>query len=353
MNTIKINASIANNYTYVPNWFIDEFMANSNGDFVKIYLILLRYISNQESSFSTNDCADKLNLTESDIVRALKFWANEGLIHLEIVNEHIMSITLIDPTAAEIATQETAAGLEGEQIFHINLSEKPQYTMDELSTFMSNTQYRDLSYITGRYLGKQLNQNDLMTLISFHDWLGLSMEVIEWLIEYCASNGHRNMRYIEKVAIEWADKEIDTIEKAKAYTDTYNKNYYAIKKALGFSNRNPVAYEIKLMDKWLSDFGFDPVIILEACERTMKQAPNGSFKYTDKILIQWHEKNVHTLSDIEKLDKQYTKKATVQTTKTQPAKNKFINFEQEDYDFEKIEKKALEMLLKENSEGRY
>lgn len=353
MSTIKINASIPNSYTFIPNWFIDRFMANSNGDFVKVYLVLLRYITSQETSFSANDFADKLNLTESDVIRALKFWANKGLIQLETNNDNIKSITLIDPASAGSTQLEAAPTIEPEQLYHVNLSTKPQYSMDELSTFMSNSLYRDLSYITGRYLSKQLSQNDLMTLISFHDWLGLPVDVIEWLIEYCASNGHRNMRYIEKVAIEWSDKEINTIEKAKAYTDTYNKKYYAIKKALGFSNRNPVAYEIKLMDKWLSDFCFDPVIILEACERTMKQAPNGSFKYTDKILTEWHEKNVHTLKDIEKLDKQYTKKATVQAAKPLQSKNKFINFEQEHYDFEKIEKKALEMLLKENSEGGY
>ncbi len=378
MHTIKIHSTTSNLYTAVPNWFIDQYMPSSNGDFVKVYLVLLRCLSLNKTDFSTSDFADQLDLTESDIVRALKFWSTKNLIQLEMNGSTINAITFTDPndivstpTAAilpEVAVAlEVAIEVADEMVasietapptptVHINLSPKPEYTMDELSQFMATNAFRDLIYVTGRYLGKNLSQTELAMLISFHDWLGLPFDVIEWLIEYCASNDHRNMRYIEKVAIEWADNGILSLEKAKAYTDTFNKKYFSIKKALGFSNRNPVPFEIKVMDKWLNDYKFDLAIILEACDRTMKQAPNGSFQYTDKILTQWFEKKVHILADIALLDEEHSSKKVATTKATQalsPSKNKFINYEQRDYDFDKIEKKAMEMLLKENAEGGY
>lgn len=360
MQMIKINSTSSTLYTSVPNWFIDHYLPSSNGDFVKVYLVLLRCLNNHETEFSTSDFADRLHLTESDIVRALKFWSTKELIHLVLKDKDISSISFIDPSSATVIQEEVSVSTSPialEPTVHMNLSSKPEYTMDELSTFMATNPFRDLIYVTGRYLGKNLNQNDLSTLISFHDWLGLPFDVIEWLIEYCATNEHRNMRYIEKVAIEWSDNNILSLEKAKNYTETYNKKYYGIKKALGFSNRNPVPFEIKIMDKWLNEYRFDLEIILEACDRTMKQAPNGSFQYADKILTQWYEKDVHVLKDIEQLDDQHTKKVTasknVSTTTAPPSKNKFINYEQRDYDFDKIEKKAMEMLLKENAEGGY
>ncbi|MBC7959624.1 MAG: DnaD domain protein, partial [Vallitaleaceae bacterium] len=249
MNIIKITPPSNNLYTLVPNWFIDHFLASSNGDFVKVYLLLLRSLTNHETQFSTSNFADRLQLTESDIVRALKFWSSQSLLELTQEDKQVTGIAFVDPETSRAFEEEIVTTLEEtlpEQksevpLIHITPSAKPQYTMDELSNFMSANTYRDLIYVTGRYLGKNLNQNDLGTLISFNDWLGLPVEVIEWLIEYCASNDHRNMRYIEKVAIEWADQNIDTLEKAKAYTDTYNKKYYGIKKALGLSGRNPVA----------------------------------------------------------------------------------------------------------------
>lgn len=384
MNTIKLNSLISYSHTLVPNWFIDYYMPGSNGDFTKVYLLLLRYSANGIDQLSTTAIADVLNLTESDITRAFKYWASKGLINIEMSNKYIQALSLIEPeelVSIDTAINEAAPTMETSHLnivqsntdisqpdekeetanqvetIRVNLSAKPQYSMEELSKFVSSAGYKDLVYVTGRYLGKTLSQNDLSTLISFHDWLGLPLDVIEWLVEYCASNSHTNMRYIEKVAIEWADQHIDTLEKAKLRTETYNKKYYAIKKALGFANRNPVLFEIKMMDKWLNEYNFDMKIILEACDRTMKQAPNGSFNYAEKILNQWHKKKVHTLDDIKSLDEQHlaktasAKKASAST----PVKtnNKFINFEQRDYDFEKIEKKAMEMILKESVEGGY
>ncbi|PKM95276.1 MAG: DNA replication protein DnaD [Firmicutes bacterium HGW-Firmicutes-1] len=356
MNTIKINPSSNKNYIFVPNWFVDDYMANSNGDFVKVYLLLLRYDSNDTSEFSTTNFADQLHLTDSDIIRALKYWASMKILSLEEKGKEITAISFLEPNQPE---SEVAIALESKPLevdtLHLDLSTKPQYNMEELSAFVAATAYKDLIYVTGRYLGKILNQQDLGTLISFHDWLGLPIDVIEWLIEYCASNDHRNMRYIEKVAIEWADNNIDSLDKAKVHTETYNKKYYAIKKALGFANRNPVLFEIKTMDKWIEEYRFDLEIILEACNRTMKQAPNGSFNYTDKILTQWYKKKVHTLQDIKLLDQEHNSKSTQAKGSITPitSNNKFINFEQRDYDFDKIEKKAMEMVLKENTEGGY
>lgn len=355
MNTISITSNSKNNFTLVPNWFIDHYMANSNGDFIKVYLLLLRYVSSEANEFSTSNFADQLHLTDSDIVRALKFWASKGILDIVEENNKITSISFIESTSSSLEEQAIASEPVQVKTVHMNISQKPQYNMEELTSFMTSAKYKDLIYVTGRYLGRNLTQNDLSTLISFHDWLGLPMDVIEWLIEYCASNNHRNMRYIETIAIEWADKNINTLEKAKLHTEVFNKKYFEIKKALGFASRNPVLFEIKIMDKWLYEYKFDLEIILEACSRTMKQAPNGSFKYADTILTDWHKNNVRTLKDIEVLDQQYVSKnanfkGSVTPIKT---KNKFINFEQRDYDFEKIERKAMEMVLKENVEGGY
>lgn len=355
VNTILITPQPNNNYTLIPNWFIDHYMASSNGDFIKVYLLLLRCISNNINEFSTSSFADLLHLTESDIVRALKFWESKGIIILVEENNKITSISFANSSSPAIEEQAISIEPKEEKTVYLNLSSKPQYTMDELSSFMTSAKYKDLIYVTGRYLGRNLTQNDLSTLISFHDWLGLPIEVIEWLIEYCVSNNHTKMRYIEAVAIEWADNNINSLEKARLHTEVYNKKYYQITRALGIGTRSPVPFEIKIMNKWLFEYNFDLEIILEACTRTMRLAPNGGFKYTDSILTNWFENNVGTIKDIEKLDQQHVSKNIAINSFVTPinSKNKFINFEQREYDFDKIEKKAMEMVLKDNTEGGY
>ena len=62
-----------NTVTNVPNRFIDEYMTNANGEFVKIYLYLLRCMNTPDCDFSISMIADKLEHTERDVTRALKY----------------------------------------------------------------------------------------------------------------------------------------------------------------------------------------------------------------------------------------------------------------------------------------
>jgi DnaD/phage-associated family protein len=369
MKQIKILPRTNIDYTIIPNQFIDNYMADSNGDFIKVYLLLIRYISSQDFVFYTEQFADKLNLTESDIFRALNYWASKELLYIKSQNgiiefiellpfessNKVQTIRTMETNVSEV--DETAASSDSvvdNSVVHLNISNKPHYTMEELAEFMSASKYKQLIFITSRYLGKNLTQNDLTALISFHDWLGLPLDVIELLIEYCASNNHRNMRYIETIAIDWADNNINTVEKAKIKIELFSKNYYKIKKALGLSNRTPVEFEVKLMDKWINDYSFDMEIILEACNKTVKQTSNGSIQYADKILSYWYKNKVHTISDIEALDKNYKLSSKPKTNTPATGKsNKFVNYNQRTYDFDELEKKAIELQLKETSERNY
>ena len=63
--------------TMVPNEFIDRYMPEANGEYVKVFLYLLRH--NGEEITPTR-IADALELTEGDVRRALTRWQREGLI---------------------------------------------------------------------------------------------------------------------------------------------------------------------------------------------------------------------------------------------------------------------------------
>ena len=69
--------------TLVTNDFIDNYMIQANGEFVKVYLFLLRHLDDPCSSLTISTIADCLNNTENDILRAFRFWESEGLLSLE------------------------------------------------------------------------------------------------------------------------------------------------------------------------------------------------------------------------------------------------------------------------------
>ena len=71
------------NATLLPNDFIDNYMVNANGEFIKVYLFLLRHAEDDNPALTLSMIADCLNNTEKDILRALRYWESEGLLRSE------------------------------------------------------------------------------------------------------------------------------------------------------------------------------------------------------------------------------------------------------------------------------
>ena len=71
-------------FTSVSNVFIDEYMTKANGEFIKIYLLLLRLMNTGCDNLSISMIADKFNMLEKDVIRGLKFWSELNLLSLSM-----------------------------------------------------------------------------------------------------------------------------------------------------------------------------------------------------------------------------------------------------------------------------
>lgn len=340
MSDITIENSSPGEVTILSNRFIDKYMPQANGEFVKVYIYLLRVLSCTPATFSLEHMADCLLCTERDITRALKYWQKENLLSMNYTSERrLCGITLHVPAASDVIKSESAAADD--------LSQKPspkKLTPDRVKELKQNQDIIQLLYITEQYLGKTLTSTEMQKLLFFYDELKMAPELLEYLIEYCVSRSHKSIRYIETVALAWAEEGITTVEMAKEASSRYKKEYYTILKAMGISGRNPVETEVALMDTWLKDYGFSMELIQEACSRTVLQTGQASFQYADKILSGWKEKNVRHLEDIKPLDAEHKKRRLEKgAAKETPKKtaNRFNNFHQRDYDFEEYEKRLL------------
>ena len=80
MKSIQLSAPFSGGATLIPNTFFDIFMPDANGEFVKVYLYLMRYFQSGCLNLSVLKIADTLHLTDGDVERALKYWASKGLL---------------------------------------------------------------------------------------------------------------------------------------------------------------------------------------------------------------------------------------------------------------------------------
>ena len=223
-------------------------------------------------------------------------------------------------------------------------SERPEYSPAELAVYLQKSESTQKLFQTAqKKLGKMLSHNDMSMLFSFHDWLGMPIDVIELLLSYCSANGHTGMRYIEKVALGWAEEGINTVEQAVEYIELRQTGFRTILKAFG-QNRMPVPTEETYMKKWLQEYKLPMDVVKMACERTVLQTGKASFAYADKILASWKDVGVKTVADVEAQDKAFAakkaqnapvEKPAVQTT---PKQNRFINYTQSEWDFAELER---------------
>lgn len=367
MATIQLHSDCPISATLVSNRFIDEYMSDANGEFVKVYLYLLRHLGNQAFELSISAVADNFDHTEKDVIRALKYWEKMGLLHIEyspdksITGIHMKNIDTMATHSSKEAPSESGSSttlmanepvvekaaapvVEANNITPIRQKEaRKDYTLDEVKSFRKDPNVSELFFIIETYLRHPLSSTDINTILYWYDTLGFVPELIEYLVEYCISKGHSSTRYMDKVALAWHESGIATVEAAKDNASTHSKAYYTVIKALGISGRNLVENENTFINKWSKEYAFDLAIIEEACGRTIAATHQPSFEYTDTILSNWFKNGVHTLEDIKSLDADFSKKkkpsgdASANTGK----KLRFNEIDKRDYDFDSIE----EMLL--------
>ena len=353
MKKLTLKNRFQTNATLLPNDFIDNYMVNANGEFVKVYLFLLRHLDDPCSSLTIPMIADCLNNTENDVLRAFRYWETSGLLRLErdaedrITGIELQKMTSVKKSGADVMAApslpvpEEPAAEEPEA--PVAAPAVPSNAV-QLDTFRAQKEIKSLLFIAEQYLGKTLTRTDMETITYFYDTLNMSADLIEYLLETCVENGHKSMHYIRKVALSWCDSGIETVSQAKEQSQSYNKNCFTVLNAFGIKNRGPAASELTYIRKWAEDYGFTADMIEEACRRTISATHQPSFEYADTILTRWHENHVRSLKDVTVLDEAFQKEKAAQRiasvrTRT-PARN-LNNFERRNYDMDSLEEQLL------------
>ena len=242
---------------------------------------------------------------------------------------------------AEAAEEETTEEVEAEaEAPAPNPYEKPAYTLDQIREFKEKEDTSQLLFVVEQYIGKPLTPTEMKTILFFTDRLHFSEDLIDYLIQYCVEKGKKDFRYIEKVAVSWAEEGITSPKQAARAARKYDKTVYDIMKALGKSS-NPTKAEADYVIKWTKAFSFTQDIILEACERTVMATDKHRFEYADSILNNWHKNEVHHKADILKLDDAYSQSRQTSAKSVRNTTASFNQMMRSTYDFDALEKEII------------
>ena len=312
--------------TLVANTFIDEYMANASGEYVKVYLYLLRH---QQDAVSIEQIADALNHTESDVKRALAYWEKLGALQKKTVSQDGLEQKgdKVREVVAE-ERQESTASPSGSTA----LAKRNLYSQEQVNQLAEDEDFTQLLYIAQKYMNKVFTPRECEVFAYLYDGLHMPAELLEYLVEYCVQGGHTSIRYIETVGLNWHERGLCTVEMARAYASGFTKDSFAVMRCFGLTDRKPGDAEKQMIEKWFSAYGFSREVVLEACNRTLEAIHSPSFRYADKILSEWKKAGVRTVRDITLLDEKRQEKKSNRAVKK--AVNQFHNFEQRSTDYD-------------------
>ena len=196
----------------------------------------------------------------------------------------------------------------------LQAEERPVYTEEDVRRQMElpRTGFRKLVGEVQRCMGRVLNDEELKSLLTMTEYLGLPGEVVNVLVHYCVERGRTrgagrmpSMRIIEKQGYRWADEQIDTLEKAAAFIQHENKKNTRqgeLCELLGITGRRLTPAEERYLLAW-ADMGFANDAISLAYEKTCENTGGLTWRYMHSILERWNSQGLYTADQIRALDR--------------------------------------------------
>lgn len=309
-------------YTPVNNVFIDKYMANARGEYVKVYLLGLKYCISGELGANSAVIANTLSLLESDILNAWNYWSDMGVVKMcAIDNMGNYTIEFIDLDDS------------------VDSPPKNFNILKELD----NSSIKDMLQDIEKLIGRTISPKEIEVYLSWQKDFNFSPELILLLIQYCISKGKNDYRYFEKIAIAWHDDNIKTIEDAQMFIKRHEDKWINIRKILkylGINSPDVMKPQEDMIYKWFSTYKFNVDVIYKACDICFERLNRADFKYIDGILNSWFKSNITSLEDVEKKDRKKLNHKPIMNSSNKN-KDSFNNFEQRSYNFEELEKDLL------------
>ena len=324
---LSVNCGVWNSIFVIPCDVVDKHIKLAGSAQLKVLLFILRYAG---QNISTDKIAQALSMNELDVKDSMQYWIETKVISVpnssleekhEVKKEVLLSENNIcDEKKAVTSTslKKISARVEKpDSAFvtrRINESEEISFLMQEAQVILS----------------RPISNGECAILLMLHDTDGLPVGVIIMLMQYAVSEGKGNIKYIEKMAISWANEEIDTVEKAENKIRTlenYRKAWSALEKIIGIEHRSPSSKEDEAANRWINIWKFSEDLIKEAYDRCINSKGKYILSYMDGIIKNWHNNGIKTLEQA--FDEDKLKKSS-QNTKKQ--NNDFTSYNIDEYE---------------------
>lgn len=286
----------------VPCVVADNFLKLATGDQLKVLIYCLRCSG---KSCSAEEISLNTGVSVSAVADCILFWQQANVLAQNSISTIENSIMKQQPITEQNID---SADNTSENKTPVRQRQKQNFNPSEISCMLhDSTDISELFKVAETALGP-LNHTQQNSLIWMFDYLGLKKEVIITLLFYCVKIEKTNSSYIEKIACNWAENDINTLSAAEDEVQrlTVTRDYTGqIMKAFEM-NRRPTTKQSEFITQW-KEIGFSIELIHYAYEKTIEQINKLSFDYINKILLKWRENGYTTVKNVRDAENSYKK----------------------------------------------
>ena len=356
--------------TAIPNDFLDIHLPVAKPIYSVVYIHGMRLFAKGARQICCSSMAEDFEISEERVLAIWEYWQQLGLVEILSAHDGVLELVFMNTSNAgntakkadahadnththeahlpseSSAKQTTIDKTKEPAVSRVFVSEFPNYSLEDVRLHLEDPEVQRLFYAAHSLLGKPLNDIERRMFLAFYDDLGLCVDVISVMLEYCVEKGKTHNNYFRTVAYDWSERGIETVEDAEEYIRLFDNEYREILRYYGLRNREPIEKEIRYMEKWLKEDGFTMDVIKLACERTIMNIAQPSFAYTNGIFKKWKKDGVHTAEQVEALEQTYyddikevraTKKSGARSKRQKRGeKTRFHNYTGRKWDYEKL-----------------
>jgi DnaD/phage-associated family protein len=273
-----VNAEVFSNTFGFPRDVADKYLKFCKGEHIKVLVYIMR---NPLLKPSVEEIANGTDVSIFDVKEALLFWADAGILIAENTKKEIEKTKKVAPTLKPTREDVTKRALSDPKL---------NYLLNQAQMIFS----------------RNLKGNEMQTLAWLYEDVGLDVSVILFIVQYAKQIGKANIRFIESLASEWADKGVENIadaeEQVRLLTLT-EQCWSVVCQAFGIEKRKPSKKESEFSLKWVNEWHISSEMLSHAYDVCIDAKSKFTFAYIAKIIENWHNSGYKTPKDIKPKEK--------------------------------------------------
>ncbi len=307
--TFKANNGIWGTMFGIPCIVADNLLKVATGQQLKVLIYILRH--------SGRECTDEeitLNtgVSAKEAAEAVMFWQQLNILDPS-GSSSVFSVPEAPAQTRTEAADKTSVSSENKSPEKTKKSvqtrQKQDLSASEIADLITGSADISELFKTAESILGTITHNQQNSLIWMYSYLGLKKEVIITLLAYCASIEKTNPGYVEKIAYNWSENEINTLDAAQDEVSRLTKFYDftgKIMKSFEMKQR-PTSKQSKFIDQW-QNAGYSMELIHYAYEKTIERTNQLSFEYINAILLNWQNNGYTTIRHVQEAEENHKKK---------------------------------------------